>query len=148
MFKWQFPLVLALAALCGCTVPQLPIGVYRAEESAHDDQAMVYQDYIILQVKAPVYAPGGLAYWNWGGKYTLDEDGTITLDMDRETARTWAFYFEFLMRNDGIVVNDLENNTGVLLRYQTPKLRNNERAPRPEGSTGVDPNYAYPAMEK
>ena len=131
----------------GCTPLLLPIGAYRSADRSRDDMAMVYGDLIILQVKAPRYAPGGLTYWNWGGKYTLDEDGTINLDMDKETARNWKFYFEFLRRNDGIVINDLENNTGVVLQYEPPKLRRNNRAPVPQGSTGVDPRYSYPDMD-
>lgn len=131
----------------GCAPLLLPIGAYRSSDSSRDDMAMVYGDLIILQVKAPEYAPGGLTYWSWGGSYTVDEDGTINLNMDRETARNWKFYFEFLRRGDGIVVNNLENNTGIVLRYETPKLRRTNRSPRPEGSTGVDPNYRYPDMD-
>ena len=54
--------------------------------------AMVCNEYIILQVKSPKNADGTLAYWTWGGTYTLNDDNTIEFDMDKETAKRWKFY--------------------------------------------------------
>ena len=133
----------ALFVLCGCSSPKLNIGVYQSIDSSRDDMAMVYEDMIILQVKSPENAEGALAYWTWGGKYTYDDNGEITLDMDEKTRKRWNFYFNFLGRKDGIVINDLANNTGLVLRYTLPKRRNTVAAPVPVGSTGVDPNYQY-----
>ena len=134
----------ALFLFTGCSSPKLNIGVYRNVDSSRDDMAMVCDEYIVLQVKSPENAEGALAYWTWGGTYSLDDDGTITLDMDKETRKRWMFYFNFLGRRDGIVINDLANETGIILRYELPKRRKNEMAPVPVGSTGINPKYQYP----
>ncbi len=138
-----FSAFFTLFLLCGCSSPKLNIGVYQSVDSSRDDMAMVYEDMIILQVKSPENSEGALAYWTWGGKYTYDDDGQITLEMDDETRKRWNFYFNFLGRKDGIVINDLTSNSGLVLRYTVPKRRNSIAAPVPVGSTGVDPNYQY-----
>lgn len=135
--------VSALFLLCGCSSQKLNIGVYQSVDSSRDDMAMVYEDMIILQVKSPENSEGALAYWTWGGNYSYDDDGQIILKMDDETRKRWNFYYNFLGRKDGIVINDLTNNTGLVLRYTLPKRRNSIAAPVPVGSTGVDPNYQY-----
>lgn len=134
----------ALFLVTGCSAQKLNIGVYRNVDSSRDDMAMVCDDYIILQVKSPENADGSLAYWTWGGKYSLNDDGTINLIMDKETRKRWAFYFNFIGRRDGIVINDLSNETGIILRYEIPKRRRSERGPVPVGSTGINPKYQYP----
>ena len=143
----KFFLISAFAALflvTGCSSNKLNIGVYRNVDSSRDDMAMVCEEYIILQVKSPENAGGALDYWTWGGKYTLDDDGTISFDMDKETRKRWNFYFNFLGRKAGIVINDLANETGIILRYELPKRRRNEASPVPVGSTGINPRYQYP----
>ena len=138
----------ALALLCGCASEKLRTGEYRIDRSGRDDFAVVYDDLIFLHIESPELAPGNLAYWEWAGKYKLQEDGEVELDMDRETRRRWKFYFQFVRRNDGISFNDFARQTGYLLRYKTPKLRRNVRGPRPAGSTGVDPVYQYQDLSK
>ena len=133
----------AVFILCGCSSPKLNIGVYQRIDSSRVVMALVFEVMIILQVKSPENAEGALSYWTWGGKYTYDEDGQITLKMDDETRKRWNFYYNFLGRKDGIVINDLTHNTGLVLRYTIPKRRNTIAAPVPVGSTGVDPNYQY-----
>ena len=138
----------ALALLCGCASEKLRTGEYRIDRSDRDDFAVVYDDLIFLHIESPELAPGNLAYWEWAGKYKLDDNGEVHLDMDRETLRRWKFYFQFVRRNEGMSFNDFARQTGFLLRYKTPKLRRNERAPRPAGSTGVDPVYKYQDLSK
>ena len=138
----------ALALLCGCASEKLRTGEYRIDRSGRDDFAVVYDDMIFLHIESPELAPGSLAYWEWAGKYKLQEDGEIELDMDRETLRRWKFYFQFVRRNDGISFNDFARQTGYVLRYKTPGLRRNVRGPRPAGSAGVDPVYQYQDLSK
>ena len=138
----------ALALLCGCASEKLRTGEYRIDRSGRDDFAVVYDDMIFLHIESPELAPGNLAYWEWAGKYKLQEDGEIELDMDRETLRRWKFYFQFVRRNDGISFNDFARQTGYVLRYKTPGLRRNVRGPRPTGSAGVDPVYQYQDLSK
>lgn len=134
--------VLAGMLLAGCSSPQLDIGEYRITDGSRKDFIVAYQDMIFLQIRSPENAPGSLAYWNWAGKYSVEDDGEIIFDMDRETRKRWNFYYNFLRKRGGIVLNDLSNNRGYLLKYQTPQKR---AGARPgfirTGSTGTDPNY-------
>ena len=135
--------------LTGCTSPQLDIGEYRIAESGRGDFIFAYQDLIFLQIKSPEHAMGSLEYWNWAGKYTIDEGGELHFDMDRETQKRWRFYFSFLKRRNGIVVNDFRTNKGYFFRYQTPQKRENSSPGfYRTGSTGTDPNYAPMPFEE
>ena len=131
----------ALAVLAGCSSVPLPTGKYRIEEPEREDFAVVYEDLIFLRIKSPDDAPGSLAYWEWAGKYKVEENGVLVFDMDRETRSRWEFYFQFIRKREGLIFNDWANQNGHLLRYQTPKLRSNPQAPRPVGSSGVNPAY-------
>ena len=135
--------------LTGCTSPQLDIGEYRIAESGRGDFIFAYQDLIFLQIKSPEYATGSLEYWNWAGKYTIDDGGEIHFDMDRETRKRWRFYFNFLKKRNGIVLNDLSTGKGFLFRYQIPAKRPGvEPGIRRSGSTGTDPVYtSFPREE-
>lgn len=144
--KYWLPTVSALLAtlfFSGCAEPNLRTGEYRISNPGRDDFAVVYEDMIFLHVKSPENVPGSLAYWEWAGKYKVREDGEIDFDMDRETEKRWRFNYQFLRKNEGISFNDWEKQTGHMLRYRTPKLKNNAAGPRPAGSTGVDPVYKY-----
>ena len=47
----------------------------------------------------------------------------IRPDMDRETGKLWNFYYTFLSKREGIVVNDLSENKGYLLRFRPAPKR-------------------------
>jgi len=135
--------VTAAVLFAGCSGPQLAIGEYRSAEKGKEDFIVAYQDMAFLQIRAPQYAPGSLEYWNWAGKYSITDAGEIVFDMDRETAKRWNFYYTFLRRRDGIVVNDLSSNKGYLLKYRIPRKRAGAQPGFiPTGSTGTEPNYA------
>ena len=128
--------------LTGCSSPQLDIGEYRIAEGGRSDFIFAYQDLIFLQIKSPEHALGSLEYWNWAGKYSIDDSGEIHFDMDRETQKRWRFYFNFLKHRHGIVVNDFRSNKGYLFRYQSPQRRHDAQpAVYRTGSTGTDPTY-------
>ncbi|MBR2633078.1 MAG: hypothetical protein IKD29_06515 [Lentisphaeria bacterium] len=137
----------ALFLSAGCASRQLNIGVYRNVDSSREDIAMVFEDHIIMQVKSPENSEGSLAYWTWGGKYSIADDGTIILDMDKETRRRWNFAFNIVSRQDGIVVNELATDNGVVLRYELPKRRSQGGNPVPVGSGGVNPRYQFPSED-
>lgn len=130
-----------LMLLAGCSSTPLATGKYQIAEPAREDFAVVYEDLIFLHIKSPDDAPGSLAYWEWAGKYKVEENGVLVFDMDRETLRRWEFYFQFIRNREGLVFNDWANQNGHLLRYHSPKLRNNRQAPRPVGTSGVNPAY-------
>ena len=136
-------LAFAALALSGCAEPNLRTGEYRITNPGRDDFAVVYEDMIFLHVKSPENVPGTLAYWEWAGKYKVQENGEITFDMDRETEKRWKFSYQFLRKSSGISFNDWEKQTGYMLNYRTPKLKRSASGPRPAGSTGVDPVYKY-----
>ena len=132
--------VLIFAA--GCVgQPNLATGKYQISTPGRDDFAVVFNDLIFLRVKSPEDAPGSLSYWEWAGKYKVDDDGEIMLQMDHETNRRWRFYFQFLRKREGISFNDWSKQTGYLLQYQQPELRSGANAPRPMGTGGVNPVY-------
>jgi len=130
-----------LAVLTGCSSTPLPTGKYQINEQGREDFAVVYGDLIFLRIKSPDDAPGSLAYWEWAGKYKVEENGVLVFDMDKETRDRWDFYFQFIRKREGLIFNDWANQNGHLLGYQTPKLRNNQKAPRPVGTSGVNPVY-------
>ncbi len=134
---------LAALVLVGCAEPNLRTGEYRSDQPGRDDFAAVYDDLIFVHVKSPENVPGSLAYWEWAGKYKVLDNGELRFDMDRETARRWHFSFQFVRNQQGILVNDLERQSGLTLRYLTPKLKSGTAGPRPTGSRGVDPVYQY-----
>ena len=132
----------AAVLFAGCSSPQLDIGEYRISEAGREDFIVAYQDMIFMQIRSPQYAPGSLEYWNWAGKYSISDGGEIVFDMDRETAKRWKFYFNFLRKRDGIVLNDLSTNKGHLLKYRIPRKRAGAQpGVIPTGSTGTEPNY-------
>ncbi|UKI33353.1 MAG: hypothetical protein L6W00_07830 [Lentisphaeria bacterium] len=88
-------------------------GRYTAEDPGREDYAAVYQDKIFLHIKAPELHSGRAAYWDWAGTYELTGAGEIRPDMDRETGKLWNFYYTFLSKREGIVVNDLSENKGI-----------------------------------
>ena len=130
-----------LAALAGCSSTPLSTGKYQINEPGREDFAVVYEDLIFLRIKSPDDAPGSLAYWEWAGKYKVEENGVLVFDMDKETRQRWDFYFQFIRKREGLIFNDWANQNGHLLAYQTPKLRSNRQAPRPVGTSGVNPVY-------
>jgi hypothetical protein len=133
----------AAVLFAGCSSPQLDIGEYRAAEKGREDFIVAYQDMVFLQIRAPQYAPGSLEYWNWAGKYSITDGGELVFDMDRETAKRWKFYYTFLRKREGIVLNDLSSNKGHLLKYRIPRKRAGAQPQLiPTGSTGTEPNYA------
>ena len=136
-------LALATLILAGCAGPNLRTGEYRTTQPGRDDFAVIYGDLIFLHLKSPDNVPGTLAYWEWAGKYQVQDNGEIFFDMDRETERRWQFSFQFVRKRGGILVNELEQQRGFMLRYCTPKLKSGAAVPRPTGSRGVDPVYQY-----
>lgn len=121
----------------GCTIPVMATGKYTAEDAGREDYAVVYQDKIFLHIKAPELYNGRAAYWDWAGNYELTSAGEIRLDMDRETGKLWNFYYTFLSKREGLVVNDLSENKGYLLRYQPT-------AKRPVIQSAIPPEVAEP----
>lgn len=132
-----------LASAVGCTHEVLHNGMYKNPSPSRDDYAVVYEDLIFLHIKAPENIPGASAYWEWAGNYSINsDDGLITFDMDRETASRWNFSYNFLRRSGKIIINDLGAETGIEMRYVSPKLRpGSSNAPRPVSTSGVNPEY-------
>ena len=141
MRSYLFLSVFAALLLCGCANEKLRTGEYRIDRSDRDDFAVVYGDLIFLHIESPELAPGNLAYWEWAGKYKVEENGVLVFDMDHETQSRWEFYFQFIRKREGVIFNDWANQNGHLLRYQSPKLRSNPQAPRAVGTSGVNPAY-------
>ena len=121
-----------LFLIAGCSSIKLQGGKYTGKERG--EFAMVYEDLIFLRVKAGKNIPGSLSYWEWGGKYSIREDGIIELDMDRETARDWRFYYDLRKQDNGIRVIDHRAETSFRLEHipaVPPQQRSNAPASYP-----------------
>ncbi|MBQ7695952.1 MAG: hypothetical protein IJT50_12620 [Lentisphaeria bacterium] len=141
LLKRVFPLFGALLLLAGCRSPRLQEGRYLGRDRG--EFAMVYRDLIFLRVRAARNIPGSLAFWEWGGKYSVDpETGRITLvGMERENARLWNFCYGIYSERGAVVLRDLTENKRFVLSYETPAQARPAGTPAPYGSAGVDPVY-------
>ena len=115
------PVLFAAICLSGCASPVLlPAGEYKTDLVTREDFINVYQDLIFLKIKRPEHVSNSPAYWNWAGRYIIDENDRIILEMDGSNGRKWHPHFAFLRRNDGILLRDLNKNQGYLFR-KTPE---------------------------
>jgi hypothetical protein len=114
---------------CGCSNLTLTNGKYQIPDQSRQDYACVYDNLIFLNVKAPENKLQRNSYMQWAGKYTVEANGEIFLNMPRELNKEWRFYFSFLKTKDGIVVNDLSSGVGFLLKYELPEKRSFPKEP-------------------
>lgn len=114
---------------CGCSNLTLTNGKYQIPDQSRQDYACVYDNLIFLNVKAPENKFQRNAYMQWAGKYRVEANGEIFLNMPRELNKEWRFYFSFLKTKDGIVVNDLSSGVGFLLKYELPEKRTIPKEP-------------------
>ena len=94
-FRRLFFVAAAVLLLSGCATPLLPTGKFEARLNGRDDYAIVYKDYIFLHIKTPPLITDKYAYWEWGGTYSIGDDGEILFDMTREESRDWRFNYLF-----------------------------------------------------
>ena len=102
----QLFLLLTVFLLCGCEVIRLRNGKYEISQAGRGDFAAVYNDMIIIRLRNPEEPGTGNGYWEWGGTYSIRDNGIIELDMDRQTARDWNFYYDLRMQDGAIRVID------------------------------------------
>ena len=109
---------LAVIILSGCEVVRLANGKYETTLTGRDDFAAVYKDMIILRLRNPQHENGtDDGYWDWGGTYTISEDNHIKLDMSREEARRWEFYYDLQKQGNGIKITDHRAENSFRLEY-------------------------------
>ncbi len=118
-----FAIAVAALVLSGCAVEPLSSGKFAARLNNRDDYAIVYNDYIFLHIKTPPEIVDRYAYWDWGGTYSIGDDGEILLDMSREERRMWRFNYLFYRQQDGIRVDDLSNSQFFILKPEPRELR-------------------------
>ncbi len=122
-FRRLFFVAAAVLLLSGCATPLLPTGKFEARLNGRDDYAIVYKDYIFLHIKTPPLITDKYAYWEWGGTYSIGDDGEILFDMTREESRDWRFNYLFYRQQDGIRVDDLSNSQYFILKPAPRELR-------------------------
>ena len=129
----------------GCAVPTLANGKYETSLPGREDFIAVYNGMLIMRLRSPEKASGtDDGYWDWGGKFKVREDNRIDLDMDRQTARKWNFYYQLSRNGKGVKVHDLRAENSYQLDYMPPK-----RLPQQNSAadgTGELPASAYPAF--
>lgn len=119
----------AVLLFSGCEVIRLSNGKYETTLSGRDDFAAVYGDLIIIRLRNPENETGtDDGYWDWGGKYRIREDNVIELDMDREHARHWNFYYNLRKQDNGIKVIDYRAENSFRLQH-VPAVPQNYKAP-------------------
>ena len=102
-----FAALFAITFFTGCEVIRLNNGKYETTLPGRSDFAAVYGDLIILRLRNPENETGTEnGYWDWGGKYSIRDRYLVELDMDRQTARKWNFYYELRRQDNGIRVID------------------------------------------
>ena len=125
--KKLFAALTALIVFTGCENIRLANGMYETTLSGRRDSAAVYDDMIILRLRNPQKESGTEdGYWDWGGKYEVIDGDRIMLKMNRETARVWGFYYDLLMRRNGIEVVDHRAGSSYRLEY-IPAVPNRRR---------------------
>ena len=138
MKKWIFALMPILLAVAGCADIRPANGKYTTALPGREDVAFVYGDLIFLRLRNAECEESDGGYWDWAGKYKVIDGKYIELDMDRQTKRTWKFYYQLTMQGKGIAVEDLRAENSYLLHF---------RAAAPPAKSGGDGSApaAYPA---
>ncbi len=123
-------LILSVSAMLfsGCEQLTLDNGKYETALPGREDFAAIYDDLIFIRVREPSEDPSQNTYWDWAGKFEIEDDGHIKFKMPRELARKWDFHFDFYRRNGMITVYDLDAENSFNLRLRpvgAPPVRNN-----------------------
>lgn len=99
----------------GCAGTLITSGKYDIAGTGQEDFAAVYNDLIFLRLRNPMEDKIGAAYWDWAGKYELDKDGNVILDMDDEDLRLWKFYYQIVYKQGSIGVLDIAKDSWFYL---------------------------------
>jgi hypothetical protein len=130
----------AVFLLSGCEVVRLANGKYETSLSDRGDFAAVYGDLIIIRLRNPENETGTEnGYWEWGGKYEIVDGDKIMLDMDRENARNWNFYYDLRKSGSSIKVTDHRAENSYRLDH-IPAVPTRQRS-------GTVPASDYPAYK-
>ena len=111
-----------LAGVCGCQSRTQTPGLYLPRNGG-DEYAAVYKDLIFIHVLRPDSMPGEETYWDWAGKYEINDDGEILFDMDKDELRDWSFYYTFHAGNSGIRVENLSDVDKSYTLHRRPVQR-------------------------
>jgi len=123
MKKFLFMLPLILTVLTGCSQYRLKEGQYFSTEQGREDQICVYDDLIFVKIKTPDDSPDSVQYWQWGGKYEVNELGEISFDMDKLTKKKWNFYFSFVLTQGNILVKNQGDAKTQTLKFAPIRKR-------------------------
>ncbi len=105
----------------GCTSYRMAEGRYSS--GSRGDYALVQNDLLFLHIAAPADADGKEAYWDWAGKYEIEDNRKIVPDMGKEELRKWNFYFDLSAEESAITVTDTGANTYFRLHREAKPLR-------------------------
>lgn len=140
MFRkvFTFITIVALSAVfCGCSSLTLDDGKYETSLPGREDFAAVYKDLIFIRLREPADDPARNNYWIWAGKFSIEDDGHIILDMDKKLAKKWDFSYDLYRRPGSITVHDLgaENYFDLKLRVIDNSPVNRKTPPPGSGNT-------------
>ena len=132
--KYIRQIICALAAISaaisfsGCENLTLDNGKYETVIPGREDFAAVYGDLIFLRLRDPSDENARNDYWDWAGKFEIEPDGRIILDMDKNLARTWKFHYDLYRRNGFITVYDLSAENAFNLQFRPAKAGDKQRS--------------------
>lgn len=107
-----------LFLLAGCQEVRIENGKYETTLEGRRDFVAVYGDMIFVRVRNPQEQGVSGGYWEWAGKYSIDSaTDRIYLDMDKQSAKLWDFYYEFYRQRNSICVVDLSRESSYDLHF-------------------------------
>ena len=109
--------------LCSCKSNTYTNGLYISQKNS-DELVHIYEDLVILRVRRPDSMIGENVFWEWGGRYSINEAGEFEFDMDEDEKRDWNFYYVFRVHtNGGIMVENLSDTEKSYVLRRKPLQR-------------------------
>ena len=106
---YLFLLLGSLLFVCGCQNELLNTGMYLPKDGG-DEYIVVYKDLIFMHILRPDTMTGVDTYWDWAGKYEINDVGELEFDMSGKEKKDWKFYYVFRPHSSGgIMLEDLSN---------------------------------------
>lgn len=114
-------LALAAAAIfgAGCTEITLDNGCYARDDQRDGGFACVHDDLIFIRVRMPESAAQANGLYDWAGKFKVNSENEINLDMAHEDLRNWKFYFGLKKSGKDILVEDYSQGTSYRFVHES-----------------------------
>ena len=122
---YLLPLLGIMMFLAGCQGKLVNTGLYFPKDGG-DEYIVVYKDLIFMHILRPDTMTGVDTYWDWAGKYEINDVGELEFDMSGKEKKDWKFYYVFRPHSSGgIMLEDLSNpkRSHILLKRPVPRRK-------------------------